>query len=36
MFMDVGSEAQRGKMSDLIKIQQGMSAKAGFQQRLLL
>ena len=32
MFTDEGSEAQRGEMSDLTKIQQGLSAKPGFQR----
>ena len=30
MFTDMGSEAQRGEMSGLTKIQQGVNAKAGF------
>lgn len=30
MLTDMGSEAQRGEMSGLTKIQQGVSAKAGF------
>lgn len=36
VFIDVGTEVQRGEMYDLTKIKQGLSAKVGFQQRLLL